>query len=406
VPSFLAAFIGGSSLQSVRRRKVLAAFSAPWIAGSANQGHVSKRRHMVLRRSLFALVLASVAGCDLIVQPQPRTQQTLPSDSLPPLEPIPFDLLGHSTLVFERLSTYQFQAGGIEPLGGIYVIDAAARHTYPLIDYRKLDGAAPALSPDGKTVAFTAYADDFPCCGRQLYVVNVDGTNLRRIGSHTDGKTFSPSWWPSGNEVLARVTDKTGTSFYRQAATPAASPSLVVRIESNTDSVWNFGGQVSVANGRMLISASSLSASSLGLTWNGFATMNEDGSGLARFFADPSFDWIFAPTWSPDGQRIAFLGGYFDVFGQWTTQVVVMNADGSDEQLLTAVPSIGAGAEAYVGSPNAFSLCWLSTGSIVFSAPVEAGLWHLYVVSTKPPVKVHALTRDIGAQDTSVSCAG
>lgn len=359
---------------------------------------------MLIRRSLLSLVLASAFGCDLIESPRPPAQQS--GDGLPPLEPISFDLLGHSKIVFERLSTYQFQAGGVEPLGGIYVIDAAAKRTYPLIDYRKLDGAAPAISPDGKSVVFTAYADDFPCCGRQLYIVDVDGTNLRRVGSHADGESFSPSWWPGGNEVIARVTDQTGTSFYRQAPTPTASPSLVARIESNSDSAWNFGGQISIANGRMLIGASSQSESTLGLSWTGFASMNVDGTSLARFFADPSFDWIFAPTWSPDGRRIGFLGGFFDVFGQWTTQVEVMNADGSGEQLLTAVPSIGGDAEGYVGSPNAFSLCWLSTGSIVFSAPVEQGLWHLYVVSTNPPVKVHLLTRDVGAQDTSVSCAG
>jgi hypothetical protein len=359
---------------------------------------------MLIRRSLLALVLASAFGCDLIESPRPPVQQS--GDGLPPLESISFDLLGHSKIVFERLSTYQFQAGGIEPLGGIYVIDAAAKRTYPLIDYRKLDGAAPAISPDGKSVVFTAYSDDFPCCGRQLYVVDVDGANLRRVGAHADGESFSPSWWPGGSEVAARVTDKGGTSFYRQALTSTASPSLIARIESSADSSWTFGGQISIANGRILMSASSISESSLGLTWNGFASMNEDGSGLARFYADPSFAWIFAPTWSPDGRRIAFLGGFFDVFGQWTTQVEVMNADGSDVQLLTAVPSIGGDAEGYVGSPNAFSLCWLSNGNIVFSAPVEAGLWHLYVVSTNPPFKVRALTRDFGAQDTSVSCAG
>ena len=360
---------------------------------------------MGLRRSLFILMLACVAGCDLIVQPRPRTQQTS-SDSLPPLEPISFDLLGHSTIVFERLSTWQFQAGGIEPLGGIYVIDATAKRSYPLIDYRKLDGAAPALSPDGKRVVFTAYADDYPCCGRQLYVVNVDGTNLRRIGSHTEGESFSPSWLPGGSAVIARVAEKRGTSFYRQPPAPTDSPALVARIESGTDSSWNFGGQMSITNGRMLISASSNSESTLGLSWYGVASLNEDGTGLSRFFADPTLESIFAPTWSPDGRRIAFLGGYFDVFGQWTTTLEVINADGSNEQQLTGVPSLGGNAESYVGSPNAFSLCWLSNGSIVFSAPVEEGLWHLYVVSTNPPVKLHRLTSDVGAQDTSVSCAG
>ena len=344
------------------------------------------------------------------------------SDSLPPLESISFDLLGHSKIVFERLSTFQTQAGGFVPQGGIYIIDAAARRSYPLLDYRKLYGAGPALSPDGASVVFTAYANDYPCCGRQLYAVNVDGTNLRRIGAHSDGETFSPSWWPGGSEVLARVTGKPGTTFYRQAPTPSDAPSLVVHIDSTADSSWSFRGQVSIANGRMLVSASRRSEvpptiawqglPPTTVVWQGFVSMSLDGTGFAPFRAAPNDQSpIFAPTWSPDGRRIAFLRGYLDDIGEWSTSVVVMNADGSNEQVLTTVGAAGPDADGYVGSPNAFSLCWLSGGSsILFSAPVTQGLWHLFVVSTNlsinPRARVQQLTTDLGAQDTSVSCSG
>ena len=373
---------------------------------------------MPLRRSFFPVLLLCVAGCDLIVPPKPAPP--LSSDSLPPLEPISFDLLGHSTIVFERLSTFQTQAGGFIPQGGIYVIDAAAGRSYPLLDYRKLYGAGPALSPDGRSVVFTAYANDYPCCGRQLYAVNIDGTSLLRIGSHSDGETFSPSWWPGGGEVLARVTGKPGTNFYRQAPTPSGAPSLVVHIDSTADSSWTFQGQVSIANRRMLVSAfrrggpeSTIEWDGSPTTnaWQGFVSMNLDGTGLAPFRATSAASPIFAPTWSPDGRRIAFLRGYHDEMDEWSTSVVVVNADGSNEQVLGTVGAAGPDAYGYVGSPNAFSLCWLSGGSsILFSAPLTQGLWHLFVVPTNISANslnnVRQLTTDLGAQDTSVSCSG
>ena len=375
---------------------------------------------MLLRRSSFAVLLLCVAGCDVIVPPLPAPRQ-LSSDSLPPLESISFDLLGNSKIVFERLSTFQTQAGGVVPEGGLYVIDGAARRSYPLVDYRKVYGAGPALSPDGKSVVFTAYANDYPCCGRQLYAVNIDGTNLHRIGSHSDGETFSPSWWPGGSEVLARVTGTPGTTFYRQAPSVSGAPSLVVRIDSTADSSWSFGGQVSIANGRMLVTASRRGASEstidwegtpTTIAWQGFVSMNLDGSGLAPFRTASAQSPIFAPTWSPDGRRVAFLRGYHDLEDEWSTSVVVVNADGSNEQVLTTVGAAGPDAYGYVGSPNAFSLCWLSNGSnILFSAPVTQGLWHLFVVSTSFSTNprasnVQQLTTDLGAQDTSVSCSG
>ena len=62
--------------------------------------------------------------------------------------------------------------------------------------------------------------------------------------------------------------------------------------------------------------------------------INADGSGLRRLTRNSVADW--APAWSPDGQKIAWLsrrdGTGADVF--------VMNADGSDQQNLTPKPGI------------------------------------------------------------------
>ena len=61
-----------------------------------------------------------------------------------------------------------------------------------------------ACSPDGSRIAFTSSRDGDP----DLYVMNSDGTNVRRITSHPAIDT-SPTWSPTGNQ-LAFTSDRTG----------------------------------------------------------------------------------------------------------------------------------------------------------------------------------------------------
>ena len=60
--------------------------------------------------------------------------------------------------------------------------------------------------------------------------------------------------------------------------------------------------------------------------------MNADGSGLTRLTTNPGFD--SGPTWSPDGSRIAFAASR-DIFTPGSPDIYVMNADGTDQTRLT-----------------------------------------------------------------------
>ncbi len=54
----------------------------------------------------------------------------------------------------------------------------------------------PSFSPDGKWVAFTAYFDKYgDVHGCEIYVIRVDGTNLRRL-THNDTCDYQPRWGP------------------------------------------------------------------------------------------------------------------------------------------------------------------------------------------------------------------
>ncbi|HEY9285785.1 MAG TPA: SBBP repeat-containing protein, partial [Pyrinomonadaceae bacterium] len=61
---------------------------------------------------------------------------------------------------------------------------------------------------------------------------------------------------------------------------------------------------------------------------DGLYVINEDGTGETRIVAGPR---IFAPAWSPDGTRIAFVSQHPDNF---TSELRVANADGSEARTL------------------------------------------------------------------------
>jgi len=56
----------------------------------------------------------------------------------------------------------------------------------------------PAWSPDGSRIAFSAEVEDH----RGIYVVNADGTNLRRLTLTQDYDEFAPAWSPDGKRIV------------------------------------------------------------------------------------------------------------------------------------------------------------------------------------------------------------
>ena len=72
---------------------------------------------------------------------------------------------------------------------------------------RLRDGSyLPVFSPDGKRIAFSATAEG--AASQDIYVINTDGTNLRRVTTHPDIDT-TPTWSPSGTQI-AFTSNRTG----------------------------------------------------------------------------------------------------------------------------------------------------------------------------------------------------
>jgi TolB protein len=198
----------------------------------------------------------------------------------------------------------------------------------------KVAVAAPAVSPDGRLVAFhrAVAAPDRPV-PPFVYIIGMDGSGLRRL---TEGREteIEPAWSPDGTKIaFAREVDGAFDLF-----------------------VWSASG---------LTRLTDTAADELGPAWS------PDGTRIAFARYDQGVDtgsadlWIASadgtaempilesnrdestPAWSPDGKRIAYLqdGG-----------VAIVNADGTAPRSLTEGGGLREGRPAW--SPDGSRLAF------------------------------------------------
>jgi TolB protein len=88
--------------------------------------------------------------------------------------------------------------------GDLFVLDADGSNHRLLVGSPELDQAAD-WSPDGKRILFTRFNPDSP--GSSVWVVNVDGTGVRRLAAGIAG-----SWSPDGSRILYTKSSPAGSS--------------------------------------------------------------------------------------------------------------------------------------------------------------------------------------------------
>jgi len=89
------------------------------------------------------------------------------------------------------------------PDGTIMSTDRARRRTVQLT--RGFWAEQPALSPDGRTIAFEKRTNPNDMPGSEIVFMNVDGSNQRTVTKGTD-----PSWSPDGKMLLFKSFDAAG----------------------------------------------------------------------------------------------------------------------------------------------------------------------------------------------------
>jgi len=173
-------------------------------------------------------------------------------------------------------------------------------------DVRPHVGNAPAWCPDGSTIAFAAEDKEKET---DLYLVNADGTNLRRLTNL--GCVSCPTWSPDGATIALIKWLHGVTGIY--VIDPDAGPAECI---ANLKPIWL---DWSPDGTKIAFSAS-----------DGLYTVRPDGTDLVKLLDKRE---ICTVDWSPDGKRIAFdvaKEGLFDV-----ESIYIINADGTDLIKLT-----------------------------------------------------------------------
>jgi TolB protein len=282
----------------------------------------------------------------------------------PPPTPLP-NKLGTPTPTPELTGKLVFQVcNGCD----IYVINADGSGLR-----RLTDGMDPAWSPDGKKVAFARWRDP-----RGIYVIDEDGSNETRVFGWSEAK--APAWSPDGSHIVftrryggrEKDTEIWGWVF---PAHPWWKLGLV-RVEDGYFSELlcydhsfspTWAPDPSTDSGQRSKVIAYDSDYGLHLT----AT---DGSIGGQFY-DRSLDALStdvrdtSPAWSPDGTRIAFM---FNQHDHW--EIYVMNADGANRVRLTK-------EEPFAGRPpNNVSPAWSPDSRHIAFFTDRDGKWELYVM--------------------------
>jgi Tol biopolymer transport system component len=212
----------------------------------------------------------------------------------------------------------------------------------------RYDGdVGPEWSPDGTKVLFLRTTEEEAACGlpacAQSWVIDADGRNARRL-TPLDEDVEAPAWSPDGRRIAFAKRDlgresAEGSDYEADIYVMKADGTEPTRLTDRAG--WESTPSWSPDGDQIAFSTEDGEEGDI-------FVVNSDGSELTRLTDLPGIE--IDPTWSPDGERIAFSTQWIE-----RADVYVMNADGSDLQRLTD-PAVGETSPAW--SPDGDTLAF------------------------------------------------
>jgi Tol biopolymer transport system component len=197
---------------------------------------------------------------------------------------------------------------GISPAsgGGVWVMDADGSNMHRVIQH----GWMPSWAPDGKRLAYVGDDDE-------VHVADADGSDDVRL---TDlGSTSGVDWSPDGSMLAfagpGPENHRQGWDIYVINADGTGLTNLTNHPAVDLDPAWSPDGSTILFRSRRAMPLHGVPEDEYN---ERLYTIRPDGSDLTELTTETTLTQ--SPTWSPDGQRIAFDDG---------GAVFTANADGS-----------------------------------------------------------------------------
>ncbi|MCC7181653.1 MAG: serine/threonine-protein kinase [Acidobacteria bacterium] len=191
------------------------------------------------------------------------------------------------------------RSDGPTPGTHLWLADTRTERVTPLTT-TALNESSPGLSPDGRTLAFDSQATDF-----DLVEVPLDGSPLRPFLSSTRNE-YDPATSPVSTQ-FAYVTDRTGSlQIWLQNEEGYLQQPLVSETDFKGGASLAIGALAFSPDGKRLAFQRAQEATAQD-SQRGFRLWITSTSGGPPMAIGGAASYQDAPTWSPDGEWIAFI---------------------------------------------------------------------------------------------------
>jgi len=278
---------------------------------------------------------------------------------------------------FELVSTIAFTSTRDGPNAELYLMDADGTNQRRLTN-DSFGQAFGALSPDGKKIVFDSnelsYPDaDRPGGGSDLFVMASDGSEKTWLV-----RGSSASWSPDGKNVAFHAS-ASGVGIRIKADPGAATTDSDIFTINVDDALSGAAGRVNITNSadaidddadwspdgqRIAYTSHLVTDNPITSNTAEIYTIAPTGGTPTRLTNNSTEER--APSWSPDGSRICYMCRHPGLVGPGGWEICVMNADGSGQTQITDNTALD-------GTPT-----WSPDGSKIVFHRIVGGLNQLF----------------------------
>ena len=182
----------------------------------------------------------------------------------------------------------------------IFVMDSDGQNPISLTD--GVNDRNPAWSPDGQKIAFDGFGDEeFDGVGWniEIYVMDSDGKNLKRL-TDSPRSNLNPSWSPDSQRIAFVSTRHRSTEIYVMNADGTKQERLTNNGVADDYPSWSPDGQkIAFSSSLVFLGADAQEGD--------YEIYVVEPDGKNRRMLTDNVVHEVQPSWSPDGQTIAYM---------------------------------------------------------------------------------------------------